>query len=466
MGPSVERTAIPGLLVLRVPVHEDSRGWFKENWQRAKMLPLGLPDFTPVQNNVSFNTRRGATRGIHAEPWDKLVSVSTGRVFGAWVDLREGPSFGATHHVEIGPDTAVFVPRGVGNSYQALEDATAYSYLVNDHWRPGTTYPAVSLSDPVLGIPWPIPLAEADISEKDLANPLLADVTPMRPRRTLIVGANGQLGRALAVDFPDADRVDLAGTELTLDLTDESAVVAWPWSDYGLVLNAAAYTAVDAAETPQGRTASWAANAQAPATLARLAREHRFTLVHYSTDYVFDGTVEEHREDEPFSPLGVYGQTKAAGDIAVATAPAHYVLRTSWVVGDGRNFVRTMQDLADRGISPSVVDDQRGRLTFTAELSRATRHLVDSGAPYGTYNATNGGPPTSWADIAREVFRLSGRDPVDVSPVSTAAYNAGKDLAPRPMNGLLSLDKLTATGFEPEDALRALERYCSAGQRV
>ena len=109
------------------------------------------------------------------------------------------------------------------------------------------------------------------------------------------------------------------------------------------MINAAAYTAVDDAETDDGRRVSWAANAQAPATLARLAREHGFTLVHYSSDYVFDGTAEEHTEDEPFSPLGVYAQSKAAGDLAVGTAPRHYLLRTSWVVGDGNNFVRTMQ---------------------------------------------------------------------------------------------------------------------------
>ena len=83
-------TAIPGLLVVTLDVRGDNRGWFKENWQRAKMIDLGLPDFGPVQHNVSFNTRRGVTRGIHAEPWDKLVSVATGRIFGAWVDLREG----------------------------------------------------------------------------------------------------------------------------------------------------------------------------------------------------------------------------------------------------------------------------------------------------------------------------------------------------------------------------------------
>ena len=137
---------------------------------------------------------------------------------------------------------------------------------------------------------------------------------------------------------------------------------------------------------------AWAANASAPAALARIAAEHRLTLVHYSTDYVFDGTAELHTEDERYSPLGVYAQTKAAGDIAVATAPRHYIVRTSWVIGDGHNFVRTMQKLAADGVSPTVVHDQVGRLTFTAELSRATRHLVDAGAPYGVYNVQGSGP--------------------------------------------------------------------------
>ena len=203
----VQTTPIPGLLVVRLPLHGDARGWFKENWQRAKMTALGLPDFGPVQNNMSFNAKRGATRGIHTEPWDKFVSVATGRVFAAWVDMRAGESFGSTYAIEIGPDVAVFVPRGVGNSYQALEDGTVYSYLVNDHWRPGFAYPALNLADPTAAIAWPIPLdsAEVEISEKDLANPVLSDVVPMLPKRTLVLGARGQLGRALAAALPDAD---------------------------------------------------------------------------------------------------------------------------------------------------------------------------------------------------------------------------------------------------------------------
>jgi dTDP-4-dehydrorhamnose reductase len=460
-GPEVEPTAIPGLLVVRMPVHEDSRGWFKENWQREKMTALGLPDFGPVQNNISYNARRGATRGIHAEPWDKYVAVATGSVFGAWVDLRAGASFGTTFHVVIDPGTAVFVPRGVGNSYQALEDHTAYTYLVNEHWRAATAYPALNLDDPTVGIPWPIPLEEADISDKDLVNPYLDAVTPMSPRKTLIIGANGQLGRALDLEFPGSDRVDLVPADgvTGLDLTNDADVAAWPWHDYALVINAAAYTAVDHAETPVGRRIAWAANASAPAVLARLAAEHRFTLVHYSSEYVFDGTREPHTENEPLSPLGVYAQSKAAGDIAVALAPRHYLLRTSWVIGDGKNFVRTMQALAGNGVNPSVVDDQVGRLTFTTELCRATRHLLTVEAPYGTYNITNGGAASSWYAVARDVFQLCGRPGGDVVPVSTEEYAAGRTLAARPRSSVLDLTKIIATGFEPEDAQPALRRY-------
>ncbi|MCD6638996.1 MAG: bifunctional dTDP-4-dehydrorhamnose 3,5-epimerase family protein/NAD(P)-dependent oxidoreductase [Nocardioides sp.] len=466
MDLAVETTNIPGLLVVRMPVHADARGWFKENWQREKMTALGLPDFGPVQNNISFNASRGATRGIHTEPWDKYVSLATGRIFGAWVDMREGDSFGETFHLEMDHSVAVFVPRGVGNSYQALEDGTAYTYLVNDHWRPGVTYPALHLGDESAAIPWPIPLDEAEISEKDHHNPRLGEVVAMKPRKTLVIGANGQLGRALAAAFPGCD----AATRAELDLADAEAVAAWPWQEYGVVLNAAAWTAVDAAETPEGRVGAWAANATGPATLARLAREHGFTLVHFSSEYVFDGTAPldpGHTEDEPLSPLAVYAQSKAAGDIAVGLAPRHYVLRTSWVIGEGHNFVRTMAGLAEKGVSPSVVDDQVGRLTFTSELVRATRHLLDSGADWGVYNVSNSGPAMSWREVAQAVFERSGRSAADVTATSTAEYAEGvlakgNPFAPRPLHSAMCLDKIRATGFEPEDALVALERYLRA----
>jgi len=457
-APSVERTPIPGLLVLHLDMHSDDRGWFEEVWQRERMTALGLPDFGPVQANVAWNQARGTTRGMHAEPWDKLVTVASGSAFGAWVDLRTGETFGTTYAVALEPGIAVFVPRGVGNGYQTLEDATAYSYLVSDHWRPDIAYVAVDHADPALAIDWPIARADRVLSERDLTAPPLAEVSPVPVRRPLVLGADGQVGRALLAAFPGARGVTMA----ELDLTDTEALERWPWREHDVVLNAAAYTAVDAAETADGRRAAWAANATGPAMLARLAATHGFTLVHFSTDYVYDGAAAEHDEDEPVAPLGVYAQSKAAGDAAVATAPRHYIVRTSWVVGDGANFVRTMVRLADDGATPTVVADQIGRLGFTAEIARATAHLLEREAPYGIYHAGNGGPPMSWADIARSVFEQCGRSASDVRPVTTEEYAAGRATAPRPANSVLSLRRLEATGFEPVDARAALRDYVAA----
>jgi dTDP-4-dehydrorhamnose reductase len=454
-------TNIPGLVLWDLPVHGDTRGWFKENWQREKMVAAGLPDFGPVQNNISFNDAIGTTRGIHAEPWDKFVSVASGRIFGAWVDLRRGPSFGEVFTAELDPSVAIFVPRGVGNAYQTLAADTAYVYLVNDHWSPTASYTFLNLADETVAIPWPIPLADVEISPKDLAHPRLADVEPMAPRKTLVVGANGQLGRALRAELGDDDRFEYAG-RADFDVTDPDAATARRWRDYDTIINAGAYTAVDTAETGEGRRAAWAANAAGVATLARIASENDLTLVHVSSDYVFDGTSERpYREDDALSPLGVYGQSKAAGDVAAQTAARHYVVRTSWVIGDGKNFVRTMASLAERGIDPKVVGDQTGRLTFTDELARGIRHLLESHAPYGTYNLTGSGDATTWADIARSVFALSGHDADRVTTVTTDEYFAAADgpVAPRPRNSVLSLEKLSGTGFEPRDGGEALRDH-------
>ncbi len=203
-------------------------------------------------------------------------------------------------------------------------------------------------------------------------------------------------------------------TRADLDLADPDALERWPWGDHDVVLNAGAYTAVDLAETPEGRRTAWTVNAEAPATLARLAARRGFTLVHFSTDYVYDGSRAEHDEDEPLAPLGVYGQSKAAGDVAVAAAPRHYLVRTSWVVGDGANFVRTMARLAAEGAF--LRRGGPGRPAHVHRRDRARRgHLLDTGA------ATAPVPPEnamSWADVAREVFTLRGRDPGDVRDIT------------------------------------------------
>lgn len=449
-------TPIPGLVVWDLPVHGDNRGWFKENWHREKMVAAGLPDFDPVQNNIAFNDARGTTRGIHAEPWDKFVSVASGLVFGAWVDLREGPSFGTVYTTELDPSRAIFVPRGVGNAYQTLAAGTSYVYLVNDHWSPEAAYTFLNLGDETSAIAWPIPLVEAEVSAKDRSHPRLVDVKPMVDRKVLVLGSGGQLGRALRDTLGESGSIEYTDRG-DLDISDPSLATARRWRDYRTIINAAAYTAVDAAERADSRPEAWAANASGVARLARVCNENGLTLVHISSDYVFDGTLDRpYLEDDPLSPLGVYAQSKAAGDCAVAVAPRHYILRTSWVVGNGRNFVTTMTSLAERGINPSVVDDQVGRLTFAGDIARAIDHLLTTRAPFGTYNLTGDGEPVSWAAVARRVFELTGHDPARIKPVPTSQYPSA---APRPTNSVLDLSKIKATSFQPTNWDEGLKRF-------
>ena len=274
----------------------------------------------------------------------------------------------------------------------------------------------------------------------------------------VVLGAGGQVGRALTRRFPGAVALDRSA----LDLADPAAVAAHDWTGVDVVLNAAAWTAVDAAEDPVNRAAVQAVNVDGVGALAEAARASGFLLVHFSTEYVFDG---EHPgpipEDAPVRPLSVYGRSKADGDRLVTALDRHLLVRTTWVWGEGRNFVRTMAGLADRGVCPSVVDDQVGRPTAADDLAAAVAHLVQRGSS-GTYNATGGGEPASWADVAEVVFAARGRDPGDVRRVSTAEYTADKPgLAPRPLNSVLDLTRLETTGFRPCDWRAALDGHLS-----
>lgn len=180
--------AIPGMLEFDLPVHGDNRGWFKENFQKEKMVPLGFPETFfaegKLQNNVSFS-RQGVLRGLHAEPWDKYISVADGgQVLGAWVDLRAGDSFGHVYQTVIDASKGIFVPRGVANGFQVLSETVSYSYLVNDYWalelKP--KYAFVNYADPTLGIEW-ADVANAEVSEADKNHPLLKDVVALQPEQ-------------------------------------------------------------------------------------------------------------------------------------------------------------------------------------------------------------------------------------------------------------------------------------------
>jgi dTDP-4-dehydrorhamnose reductase len=266
----------------------------------------------------------------------------------------------------------------------------------------------------------------------------------------LILGGNGQLGIALQNKYPGAR---------SLDITNTDSLKNFNWDNTKIILNAAAFTNVDGAETDEGRIAAWKVNAVAVGNVVNVALEHDLTLVHISTDYVFDGTKDPHTESESFSPLSVYGQTKAAGDITVGLAPKHYILRTSWVIGDGNNFVRTMLGLGQKGIDPKVVSDQIGRLTFTSELVRGIDFLLTNNTAYGTYNLSNSGDPASWADITRTIFNEAGLDN-KVTDTSTKEYYEGKEyIANRPLLSTLDLTKIESLGFKTTDWHEDLKSY-------
>lgn len=282
----------------------------------------------------------------------------------------------------------------------------------------------------------------------------------MNPSKIFIVGANGQLGTALKAQYPEAQFADID----ELDITVKKSVDAFDWSGIEIVLNAAAYTNVDGAETPEGRVAAWKVNAEAVKHLVRVAREYDMTVVHLSTDFVFDGTKKEHKEDEPFSPLSVYGDSKAAGDLLVTQLDKYYLLRTSWVVGEGKNFVRIMLGLGEKGNEISVINDHIGRPTFTAELVRAIDHLLRSRSPFGTYNVTNSGEAVSWAGWTRQIFAYAGFDTKVINITNEEYYSDKPSAAPRPLNSTLNLTKIQATGFKSTDWKEDLKKYIEKEQ--
>jgi dTDP-4-dehydrorhamnose reductase len=275
---------------------------------------------------------------------------------------------------------------------------------------------------------------------------------PNAPLRALVTGAAGQLGsdlmRALGGSARGLTRADV-------DVTDGAAVRRavgdWALATRDLpgrpvVFNAAAWTNVDLAETEE--EAAYAANAAAPAHLALAAESVGARLVHVSTDYVFAGdATEPYDVDAPTAPRSAYGRTKLAGEQAVlAASPGSYVVRTAWVYGaTGGNFVKTMLRLERERDTVSVVDDQRGSPTWSADLARGLVDLARSDAPGGIYHATNTGEAT-WYDLARAVFQEAGADVERVQPCRTADFPRP---APRPAYSVLSDRAWRAAGLAP-----------------
>jgi dTDP-4-dehydrorhamnose reductase len=262
--------------------------------------------------------------------------------------------------------------------------------------------------------------------------------------RYLIAGASGMLGHDLATALDGRDVTGLSRSEL--DVTDLDAARR-AVAGHDVVINAAAYTKVDDAESNEA--AASLVNATGAANLARAAAETGATLVQVSTDYVFDGAATSpYPEDAPLNPVSAYGRTKAEGErLVLELNRGHsYILRTAWLYGaHGPNFPKTMLRLAAERDEVGVVTDQLGQPTWTADLARQVVALLDASAPAGVYHATNSGS-TSWYGFAREVFRIAGLDPDRVKPVDSSQFVRP---APRPAYSVLGHSAWRRVGLEP-----------------
>jgi len=255
----------------------------------------------------------------------------------------------------------------------------------------------------------------------------------------LVFGKTGQVAKELAILAPNA--TFLSRNEADLAKPDSCAAIIAA-SNADVVINSAAFTAVDQAE--DASELAHAINAHAPAEMAKAAAAKQIPFVHISTDYVFSGEgTQSWQPDSPPNPQSVYGQSKLAGELAVqAAGGAYLILRTSWVVSShGQNFVKTMLRLGQSRSELAIVADQVGGPTPAASIAQAVitiaQAMVSGQAPSGTYHIS-GTPDVCWADFAREIFRQSGQ-PVDVNDIPTSAYPTP---AKRPLNSRLDCQSL------------------------
>lgn len=279
--------------------------------------------------------------------------------------------------------------------------------------------------------------------------------------KVLVTGAKGMLGCDVMRELNKRGHAAIGADVAELDITNAAAVMQFVAEvKPDAVINCAAWTAVDAAEDEQNAETVQRVNADGAGNLAAACKAQDCKLVHVSTDYVFDGSGETpwRPDDKSYKPLGVYGQTKLDGELAVArTLDRYFIVRIAWAFGvNGNNFVKTMLKIGKTRDSLRVVCDQIGTPTYTYDLARLLVDMAESDK-YGYYHATNEGGYISWYDFAVEIFARAGYA-VKVEPVTTAEYGLSK--AKRPFNSRLDKSKLVENGFAPlPDWRDALARY-------
>lgn len=282
-------------------------------------------------------------------------------------------------------------------------------------------------------------------------------------RRILITGSKGQLGRALNQVLSEKSEITIINTDMgeltaycpiSLDITNAVAVMNFVQDlKPDVIINCAAHTAVDLCESDQER--AYKINALGPKNLAAAAHAVDAKMVQVSTDYVFDGESDKpYTEEDTTNPKSVYGSTKLAGEQFVQeNCKKHFIIRTAWLYGEGKNFIKTMLSLAEKNPEIRVVNDQYGTPTSALELARAISKLIDTES-YGIYHGTCEGIAT-WYEFAVEIFRITGNT-VKVNPITTEEYPTP---ASRPMFSVLENKNLKSLGIYMKPWEEALQEY-------
>ena len=286
----------------------------------------------------------------------------------------------------------------------------------------------------------------------------------MKDQRILLVGSKGMLAHAVARSLARRGMSAIGVDQEQCDVTNAASVRAtFDRLRPTVAINCAAYTAVDKAE--QEEALATRVNGEGPGHLAAACRDFGATLVHFSTDFVFDGQADQpYREEDPPAPVSAYGRSKLAGEVAIGTSGHEdwLILRTAWLYGPGgRPFPKVILDAARAGKPLRVVGDQHGSPTFTFDLAEATLELLDKGAR-GLFHATNGGR-TTWFDFAKGVCDCFGVTPAELTPISAADWAEMKpDSARRPAFSVLDLSRLESTLGRPMRRWDvALRDYCA-----
>ena len=450
----VTETAIKGVKIIEPRVFNDARGYFFESFEE-RVFQREVADVHFVQDNESYS-EGPVVRGLHFQRGEhaqaKLVRVVEGCVLDVAVDLREGsPTFGKHVAVELSDENKrqFFIPRGFAHGFALLSPKAKFQYKCDNYYCPESE-DGIAFNDPQLGIDWKTDISNAIISEKDSTRPTLqqwiesqhkTDETQSAPKRILVTGGNGQLGMSLRNLVNTTDSSFLFTDVEEMDITSADSIERVMESfKPDVVINCAAYTAVDKAESDTSLARKL--NSEAAGLLAAAAKRYGAHLIQISTDYVFGQSLLNTpiEETTPTAPLGVYGMTKLEGEERVKAAGCSFtIVRTAWLYSEyGNNFLKTMLRLMSERPELKVVNDQTGTPTYAGDLARVLLQIAENPGKSSVYHFSNLGTAT-WFDFAREIKRLGKKTECRVLPCTTADYPTP---AERPAYSVLSKAKI------------------------